>query len=187
MSLWKMEKDQLLNLPNKFTLLRFFLSLLLIPLLYFSSKKTSFIAAILFLIASISDFFDGYIARNNHKKTLIGEIMDPMADKTLVVVSLIMLVHLDRVPTWIAALITSREFFVSGLRISSLKLGMEMKVNIWGKVKTTLQMISLLFLIAHYPIYGLNLHNIGILLIYISLVVTLYSGYLYLKEFLAFI
>ncbi len=179
-----MKGRDVLNLPNRVTLFRFLLSLVLIPMLYSGSRFWSVSSGIVFLAASVSDFFDGYIAREGNSETTIGRIMDPVADKALVAISMVMLVRLGRLPAWIASLVLFREFFVSGLRISASKSGGDIEVSFWGKLKTFLQMSSLLLLILHYPMWGLNVHKIGMILLYIALIVTLYSGYLYTAAFL---
>ncbi len=179
-----MRREKLFSLPNKVTFVRFLFSLLLIPVLYPKGKVWAVAGATVFLVASLSDFIDGYIAREGDVETTFGKIMDPVADKALVATGMVMLVRLGRLPAWIASVILVREFFISGLRLSASKLKKEIKVSKWGKLKTFLQMASLIFLILHYPFLGINFHKLGMFLIYITLFITLYSGYLYTLHFM---
>jgi CDP-diacylglycerol--glycerol-3-phosphate 3-phosphatidyltransferase len=132
--------------------------------------------AVLFFIASITDFFDGYLARKFNQITKLGIILDPIADKLLIITALIILVDLVRVPTWIATLIILREFIVTTLRFYALSRGIVLPAEKAGKAKTVIQMISILFLLIAEEIYGIDLYNIGLVLIYIATALAVYSG-----------
>lgn len=134
-----------MNLANKLTMLR----IILVPVfLVFIAVKdipyVTFIATIIFVIASVTDQLDGYIARNRNQITTFGKFMDPLADKLLVTAALISLVELKIIPAWAAVVIIAREFAVSGLRTIAASEGKVIAASIWGKVKTVTQIIAIL-------------------------------------------
>lgn len=134
-----------MNLANKLTMLR----IILVPVfLVFIAVKDipygTFIATIIFVIASVTDQLDGYIARNRNQITTFGKFMDPLADKLLVTAALISLVELKIIPAWAAVVIIAREFAVSGLRTIAASEGKVIAASIWGKVKTVTQIIAIL-------------------------------------------
>ncbi len=163
-----------MEIPNKVTTLRLLLSLILIPVLYLPGKVGNYLGAVLFLGACLSDFLDGYIARSRGPETSLGEIMDPIADKVLLGSTLIVLVDLGRAPGWVVALIMFREIFVTGLRLMAAKRDLVVRVSISGKIKTFLQMVAVFLLILNW--------RFGTLVLYLALIFTLYSGFLYFKE-----
>ncbi len=141
-----------MNLPNKLTLMR----VAMVPLLavfmvipMFDGQK--WVALALFVIASLTDLVDGKIARKYNLITNFGKFADPLADKLLVCSALICLVELGRVPAWIVLVIIAREFIVSGFRIVAADQGVVIAASMWGKVKTTLQMIMVILMIADIP------------------------------------
>ena len=171
-----------LNIPNILALIR----LLIAPLMYlllvnrnlFSIHPSwlDFWAAFLFVLASITDFFDGYIARELDQITKLGEILDPLADKMLTLAGFLGLMVLGRADPWAIYLILTREFFITGLRVSAASQGLEVAASMAGKIKTIIQMIAIGFLIMQWP--G------GTLLLWIAVALTLYSGYEYIKAYL---
>ena len=108
-----------------------------------------FAALAIFIIASITDFLDGYIARKNHLVTNFGKFMDPLADKLLVSAAMICLVSMDRLPAWMVIIIISREFAISGFRLIAADNGIVIAASWWGKFKTVSQMIMIILLIAN--------------------------------------
>ena len=156
-----------MNLPNKLTTFRvilipFFVFFLLAP--YFEGYG-NYIALVIFIVASLTDFLDGKIARKYNLVTNFGKFMDPLADKLLVCSALICLIALDRIPAWIVIVIISREFIISGFRLIA--------ASYWGKFKTASQMVTVILLV-------LNIQNtvftvLGTVFIYISLVLTVVS------------
>ena len=129
-----------MNLANKLTLLR----ILLVPifLIFIVVKEIpygTFIATFIFIIASITDKLDGYIARSRNQITNFGKFMDPLADKLLVTTALITLVEYSIVPSWAAIIIIAREFAVSGLRTLAASEGKVIAASWWGKIKTVIQ------------------------------------------------
>ena len=138
-----------MNLPNKLTTFRvilipFFVFFLLAP--YFEGYG-NYIALVIFIVASLTDFLDGKIARKYNLVTNFGKFMDPLADKLLVCSALICLIALDRIPAWIVIVIISREFIISGFRLIAAENGIVIAANYWGKFKTVSQMIMIILLL----------------------------------------
>ena len=130
-----------MNLANKLTIFRiillpFFVFFLLASSSFTHPQVANYIAVIIFLLASITDLFDGIIARKNNMVTNFGKFMDPLADKLLVCSALICLSSLGRIPTWITVIIICREFAVSGLRLIAVESGKVIAASIFGKIKT---------------------------------------------------
>jgi CDP-diacylglycerol--glycerol-3-phosphate 3-phosphatidyltransferase len=158
-----------MNLPNKLTTFRvilipFFVFFLLAP--YFEGYG-NYIALVIFIVASLTDFLDGKIARKYNLVTNFGKFMDPLADKLLVCFAL------DRIPAWIVIVIISREFIISGFRLIAADNGVVIAASYWGKFKTASQMVTVILLV-------LNIQNtvftvLGTVFIYISLVLTVVS------------
>lgn len=170
-----------MNLPNKITLLRvclipFFVICMLCP----SIPYYKYIGAGIFIIASITDFIDGYLARKYQLVTNFGKFMDPLADKLLVCSALICFVAMDTIafPAWIAIVIIAREFIISGFRLVASDNGIVLAASYFGKFKTAAQMIMSILLIFHFP------HPVFSMLeqvfIYISLVLTIVSLFDYM-------
>ncbi|MDR2342670.1 MAG: CDP-diacylglycerol--glycerol-3-phosphate 3-phosphatidyltransferase [Campylobacteraceae bacterium] len=131
-----------------------------------------FIAAILFVVAAVTDFFDGYIARAWNQKTVIGSILDPLADKMLTLAAFLGLMLLERVNPWFIYIILVREFFITGLRVMAAADQKAVAASMAGKVKTIFQMIAAGFLI-------MNWRPLGDIALWIAVALTLYSGFEY--------
>jgi CDP-diacylglycerol--glycerol-3-phosphate 3-phosphatidyltransferase len=180
------------TLPNLLTLFRIFVTpLFFILFFYFPTKVFSLLASLLFTLASLTDFLDGYIARRWNLETSLGKFLDPLADKLLVAVALIMLIPLDRVPSWMVAVIIGREILVTGLRVVAVTEGMVIAASRLGKYKTVLQIVSVICLLIHYE-YQLNIqssyflisfHEMGLGLLWIAMFVTVWSGIDYFRKF----
>jgi len=168
-----------LNLPTLLTLSR----VVLIPVFIFTVVKHPLFGAIVFGIASITDFLDGYVARRLNKITKFGIIFDPIADKFLIVAALFVLVDMERLPSWIAIIITVREFLVTGLRVVALSKNIVISAEIGGKLKTTTQIAAILCLILGDSVFSINLYGAGMVLIWISLVLAVVSGIQYTVSF----
>lgn len=174
--MFKIDFSKKENIPNLLTVGR----IILIPVfLILASISTSIIwhivAAIVFAIASLTDYLDGYLARKWHVVTNFGKFADPLADKMLVMSAFIMLVGLNLAPAWVVAVIICRELAVTGLRLLLVETGgTVLAAAMPGKIKTATQMFSIIFLLCHWIILG----NI---FLYIALFFTLYSGYDYFK------
>ncbi|MEY8700625.1 CDP-diacylglycerol--glycerol-3-phosphate 3-phosphatidyltransferase [Streptococcus ferus] len=164
------------NIPNLLTVIR----IAMIPLfLLVASIPDSLIwhivAAVIFALASFTDYLDGYLARQWGVVTNFGKFADPLADKMLVMSAFIMLVGLDLAPAWISAIIICRELAVTGLRLLLVETGGEvLAAAMPGKIKTVTQMVSIILLLCH-------LHVLGTIFLYIALFFTLYSGYDYFR------
>jgi CDP-diacylglycerol--glycerol-3-phosphate 3-phosphatidyltransferase len=137
-----------LNLPNALTLIRILLVPVLVVALTVETPGGSTIAAIVFAIAAFTDGLDGYIARSRQSITTFGKVMDPVADKLMIAAALISLVSLDRLAAWVAMVIIAREFAVSALRIAAGQQGVVIPASGLGKVKTIVQVVAVLALIA---------------------------------------
>ena len=140
-----------LNAPNILTLLRIVLVPVLVVALLEETKNGDVIAAIVFALAALTDGLDGYIARRRREITNFGKLMDPLADKLLVVAALISLVSLDRLAAWVAMVIIARELAVTGLRSVAAEQGVVIAASWLGKLKTALQVAAILALIAFDP------------------------------------
>lgn len=158
-----------LNLPNKITLIRIFLLPLLVVFLVNESKLGAFFAAIIFGIASFTDWLDGHIARVTNQVTAFGKLIDPIADKLLIMAALIPLVGLKRVPAWMAVVVLGREFAISGLRIIGISEGITIAASTCGKYKMVAEIAAIILLI-------LNFRIIGILSLWIAMILGIVSG-----------
>lgn len=135
-----------------------------------------YMAGLIFVIASVTDFFDGFIARQWDQMTKLGAIIDPLADKMLILAGFIGLIVLDRASAWAVFLILTREFFITGLRVVAVSEGKNVASSMAGKIKTVVQMIAIGFLIMNWP-YATTL-------LWIAVALTLYSGYEYIRDYL---
>ena len=115
-------------------------------------EANRYISLILFVAASITDWFDGYLARKNHLVTNFGKFMDPLADKLLVCSAMICMIELGRLPAWFVIIIIGREFIISGFRLIAAENGIVIAANYWGKFKTVSQMIMIILLILHFDL-----------------------------------
>ena len=136
-----------LNVPNVLTVLRILLVPVLVVALTTEAKNGDTIAAIVFALAAITDGLDGYIARSRKSITTFGKVMDPIADKMLIAAALIALVSLNRLAAWVAMVIIAREFAVSSLRIAAAAEGAIIPASILGKIKTVVQVVTVMALI----------------------------------------
>lgn len=171
------------TIPNLLSFLRILSIPFVVILLHFSDPLSSFLAALIFSIAGITDLLDGYIARQQRSETTIGRLLDPMADKLLILSALIMLIALGRVAAWMVVLIVAREVAVTGLRGIASAEGLIIPASRGGKAKTMLQSLALIGLLLHYEYLGINFHLLGILILWIALVVTVWSGVDYFSKF----
>jgi CDP-diacylglycerol--glycerol-3-phosphate 3-phosphatidyltransferase len=178
-------EKRLKQVPNVLAFIRIFIALLMFfflvnrdffPHIHYS--WLDYFAGVLFVIASITDFFDGYIARNFNAVSKLGEILDPLADKMLVLGAFIGLVYLHRANPWAIYLILLREFFITGLRIAMVEEGMSVKASFAGKIKTVFQMIAIGFLIMNWPFANL--------LLWVAVILTLYSGFDYVIAYVKY-
>jgi len=176
------------NIPNNLTLLRIALIPCLILVFYLSDQTLSLYqknltATLIFLFAAITDWLDGYFARRLNQTSDFGAFIDPVADKLIIIAALILLVELGRVESIVAFIIIAREFTISSLREWMAMLGKSgsIAVAFIGKLKTTLQMIAILFLLYYENILFFPIALIGKILIYIAALLTIISMIYYLK------
>ena len=137
-----------INVPNVLTLLRILLVPVLVVALLDKTSDGDVLAAVVFALASFTDAIDGYIARSRNAITTFGKLMDPVADKLLIIAALFSLVSLHRLPAWIAMVIVAREFAVTVTRMAAAPTGVVIAANWWGKTKTIVQVAAIFFLIA---------------------------------------
>lgn len=182
-----------LNLPNILTLARVAAIPLLVVLMLSDSREAGFWAAALFGVAAVTDFIDGWLARKWGVVTVLGKFLDPLADKLIVMAALIMLIPFNRIPAWAVFLLLAREIVITGLRSIASSEGIVIDASDLGKYKTIYQMAAIPGLLLHYDYYWffgvqsellhVNMHNYGIALFYVSLALTLWSGFDYLHKF----
>lgn len=141
-----------MNTPNKLTVARMIIVPFLVVFLLseLGGDANRYISLILFVVASITDWFDGHLARKNNLVTNFGKFMDPLADKLLVCSAMICMIELNRLPAWVVIIIISREFIISGFRLIAAENGIVIAANYWGKFKTVSQMIMIILLILHF-------------------------------------
>jgi CDP-diacylglycerol--glycerol-3-phosphate 3-phosphatidyltransferase len=168
--------QNLISGPNKLTLFRIAAVPVIVILLLFPTKICTFIAALLFSAAAITDYLDGFYARKRGLVSTLGKVMDPIADKLLVSSAFIMLTSLGWVQAWIVCIIIGRELAVTGLRNIIAEKGEDMSASNLGKYKTGFQIAAIIPLMFHYPFFGLNVQVIGALFLWGALVFTIWSG-----------
>lgn len=160
-----------MNIANKVTMVR----LVMIPIfvIAFYIYGTSYnIAAILFMVASLTDAVDGHLARSRNLITNFGKFVDPLVDKVLTMAAFIVLVEANVIPAWAVIIIISRELIITGFRTLAADMGITIAASMWGKAKTTSQMISLVLLLLHNDV----LNKFGIYVFYVAVILTLISG-----------
>jgi CDP-diacylglycerol--glycerol-3-phosphate 3-phosphatidyltransferase len=170
--------------PNQLTLLRMAFVPVVVGLLFFRNPVWDIVAALVFTAASITDYLDGYIARKQGVETVYGKLMDPLADKFLVVSALIILQYVDRIHPVVVILLICREMAITGLRALASAEGVIIPASSSGKWKTATQMVAIPFLMVRDPLFGvLPLFRIGNVLLYVSLAISLWSAKDYCVDF----
>ena len=189
-----------MNLPKKLTIFRIILVpiMVIIPFLGLDERVAGIpiswiIIDIIFIIASITDKLDGYLARKNNEITVFGKFLDPLADKILVLSAMIMLVEMSKLPAWIPIIVLAREFMVSGYRLVAVeKGGTVISASKWGKLKTVTQMIAIILAFLDLNSFGdcftgvlqggdLILNLVVTIMMIIQVIATIFSGYDYMK------
>jgi CDP-diacylglycerol---glycerol-3-phosphate 3-phosphatidyltransferase len=186
-------KNPVWNLPNILTLLRIASIPVIAAILFSSSRSAGLWAAIIFAIASITDWLDGYLARRMGIVTVFGKFLDPIADKLIVMSVLIMILPYGRAPAWMVLIILGREIIITGLRGLASTEGIVIPASNLGKFKTIFQIVAILGLLLHYDyhwFFGMenrylyvNMHNVGIFYLWIATIITIWSGIDYLVKF----
>jgi len=175
--------EKIYNLPNIITMLR----IGIIPVLFFlmasPGSTWSLVIALLFIIAALTDLLDGYIARKYEIVTTMGKFLDPIADKIIVNTAMILMIPIGRIPAWAVAITIIRDITVDGMRSIASAEGLVIDASSLGKKKTLCQTIAVSALIIHYPFLGLNAHAVGMIILYVALFLTVYSGFDYFSKF----
>lgn len=179
----KSRGEILFNLPNALTAFRLFCIPVVIIALHFTGKWGSFLSALFFSLAFITDILDGFFARRYGLVTVFGKFLDPLADKILVSLTMIMLVHIDRIPAWMVMLIIAREMAITGLRSVAVGEGIVIQASSLGKYKTIFQASAVIGLCLHYRYVGADFHVVGMVLLWVALVLTIWSGWAYFRQF----
>ena len=174
-----------MNIPNILTLSRIVMIPVFVIIFYLPFSWHYLAACVIFILAAITDGLDGYYARKLGQTSALGAFLDPVADKLMIAVVLVLLVE-DQPSIWLAlpaAVIIGREITISALREWMAELGASSKVAVsgYGKLKTICQMVALGFLIYHNPLFGIPIYTIGMVLLYIASILTLWSMFLYLQ------
>jgi len=175
-------RGRVATLPNFLSFFRILIIPLLVIALMDPGPQASLLAAGLFFLASWSDFFDGYLARRHGITTMLGKLLDPLADKLIVMAALVMLAAMPREPrvaAWIVVLVVGRELAVTGVRAIAVGEGYVMAADQLGKYKMIFQMFALQGLLLHYPFLGVDWHTGGMYFLWIALAVGLWSGVAY--------
>ncbi len=174
------------NLPNKLTVLR----MIMVPVVMFfllnnfiDRNISLILAALLFVLASLTDWLDGFLARKYNLISNFGKVMDPLADKLIVTAVMLCLIKTGIFPVWCAMIIIGRDFLVSGMRIIASKEDMNVAASMWGKVKTVIQMITFAVAILFGESSFLPLYYVTQAVIYISTLATLISGISYCYDY----
>ncbi|MCB2185724.1 MAG: CDP-diacylglycerol--glycerol-3-phosphate 3-phosphatidyltransferase [Deltaproteobacteria bacterium] len=176
-------RENVYTLPNLLTLIRIGSVPLLVVLLYLPGPTWSRAAAVVFFISGLTDLFDGILARRLRKVTLLGQFLDPVADKLLVGSMLVMLAALGRAPAWMAVLILGREIAVTGMRAVAASQGFQVPSDTMGKWKTAVQMLAVWLLMAYYPVGGVDVAFWGLLSLWAAVIITAWSGVGYFLRF----
>lgn len=166
-----------MNIANKVTMVR----LILIPVFviaFYNYGTSNNLAAILFMVASLTDAIDGHLARSRNLITNFGKFVDPLVDKVLTMAAFIVLVEAQIIPAWAVIIIISRELIITGFRTLAADMGITIAASMWGKAKTTSQMISLVLLLLNNQ----ALNKFGIYVFYIAVILTLISGIDYIVK-----
>jgi len=177
------------SIPNLLTLGRIGVIPLCVVFIDNYSPRRSFIATCLYILASVTDYLDGYLARKLGEVTVLGKFLDPLADKLIVMAALVYLVAADRVRAWVVVVILMRELAITGLRSIASSEGLVIAASERGKEKTALQMVGILFLLVHFrhPILGTDVmvdyHVVGLYTLYLSVVMSIISAFGYVQGF----
>ena len=167
------------KLPNILTFSRIFLTIPIVAVLFSPQLEYRFVAALLFVLASFTDYFDGYFARKYQVVSTAGKLMDPIGDKILVTSTLIMLVHLDKISPILVILLFSRDLLIGGIRAAAAADNVIISARSFGKWKTALQMACLPTLILSWDVFGLPLTTISVWGLWLSVVLSTISGVQY--------
>ena len=184
-------REDALNLPNLLTMGRIVAIPVVLWLIWLDTRETNFWATILYSLAAITDFIDGYLARRMGLTSVLGKFLDPLADKLIVLATLVLMVEMGRVPAWAVIIIASRELSITALRTIAATEGVVMAASRGGKDKTAIQMAALVVLILHdtyvldFGFYKavVDLNGVGLGILYVSVFFTVTSAGEYIALF----
>ena len=184
-----------MNTPNKLTIFRIILTPIFLAALLIEFPQHYLVATLLFIIASITDLIDGKMARKHNLITTLGKLLDPLADKVLVTAALLAFIKLGLCDVWAVMIILSREFLITSIRMVATTQGVVIPANIYGKVKTVLQMVAIITILSLSWLTGLladfnvlpefiaqNIWILYTVLIWAAVVMTVISGVIYVKD-----
>ena len=171
-----------MTLPNILTCLRVLLIPVFMVLAYQENMPCDIAALIVYVVACLTDYVDGYLARKNNQVTNFGKFMDPVADKLLVMAALLLFVEDGTIAAWMVAIILGREFIVSALRMVAASEGLVIAANMWGKAKTMITMITLIFLLCPIGPIMLGPVSLQTIMIWITVIITAVSGVTYITD-----
>lgn len=182
-------REDAFNAPNLLTFLRILLIPAVLWLIWQETPQANFYAALIYVVSAVTDALDGWLARKQGLVSLLGKFLDPLADKVLVLSVLVLLVRLDRVPTWVVIVMMTRELAITSLRTVAMSEGTVIAAGEGGKQKTALQMVALLFLILHHTYwidfvfvrFDVAFRDVGLVLLYLSLLLAVTSGGEYVR------
>ncbi len=180
---------QVVSLPNLITYARILAIPLVLAVMQYDTHRNAFLAALIFFLASITDAIDGYLARRFNMISMVGKFLDPLADKLLVMGTLVMLLHLGRVSAWVVFVILAREIIITGLRSVAAGEGLVLAARDLGKQKTAFQMVGIWCLLVHYayPIFNaekVDFHRVGTAFLYLSVFFSIVSAAEYFRAFI---
>ena len=180
----KLNRQQILSLPNGVTILRILAIPLILILLFYMGRGYQLLTALLFLGAAVTDTLDGYLARRRGMVTTMGKFLDPLADKLLVVTTLIALIPAREIPVWMVIVIVGREIAITGLRGIAVSQDLIISASTLGKYKTVFEAASIFFLILDGSYFFINFRPIGLVLLWVALGIAVISGVDYFRRYL---
>jgi len=180
----KLNRQQILSLPNGVTILRIVAIPLILVLLFYMGRRYQLLTALLFFGAAVTDTFDGYLARRRGMVTTLGKFLDPLADKLLIVTALIALIPAREIPVWMVIVIVGREIAITGLRGIAVSQDIVISASALGKYKTVFEAASVFFLILNGSYSFLSFRPIGMFFLWVALGIAVVSGVDYFRKYL---
>ncbi len=180
----KLNRQQILNLPNGVTIIRVLAIPFILILLFYTGKGYQLFTALLFLLAAVTDTLDGYLARRRGMVTTLGKFLDPLADKLLIVTALIALIPAREIPVWMVIIIVGREIAITGLRGIAVSQDIIISASTLGKYKTVFEVASIVLLILNGSYFSVNFRPMGMVFLWIALGIAVISGVDYFRRYL---
>jgi CDP-diacylglycerol--glycerol-3-phosphate 3-phosphatidyltransferase len=180
----KLNRQQILSLPNGVTILRIVAIPIILILLFYMGRGFQLLTALLFFGAAVTDTIDGYLARRRGMVTTLGKFLDPLADKLLIVTALIALIPAREIPVWMVIVIVGREIAITGLRGMAVSQGIVISASALGKYKTVFEVVSVFFLILNGNYSFLSFRPIGMFFLWVALGIAVISGVDYFRKYL---